>query len=520
MRAALGFVLGPALLFSQGIASRGVKPAPRGAFSGLPWNARFTDIAHQAGLRSPSLYGSDAKVDYLLESSSGGVAFIDFDNDGWPDVFLVGGPESTNRLYRNQRDGTFVDVTGKAGLRSSGWASGVAVGDIDNDGFDDLFVTYWGQNRLYRNNGDGTFTDITEKAGLASTGKPWGAGATFLDYDRDGHLDLFVSNYAGFDPARVPKPGANAFCNWKGIAVACGPRGLPLSSHILYRNDNGRFTDVSVASGIAAAQKTYGMTAVAADFDDDGWPDIYVASDSTPSLFFHNLKNGRFREEGIERGVALNEDGREQAGMGLGIGDVNLDGRLDIFKTHFADDTHTLYLNEGAGYFRAVTLASGLAVETRYVGWGAHIADFDNDGLPDIFFVTGHVYVETQKELPAYPYRSPRFLDLDILIWNRNEPPSLLRNDLRGSAHWLRIKLAPTVSNRSAIGTRVTVSYGARRQVQEVLSQSSFYSASDRRLHFGLGAATAAKIEVRWPSGRIQRLAQSPVDREILVKEE
>jgi hypothetical protein len=558
------------ILLGQGVASRGVKPAPRSKPSGRPFLAKFTDIAAQAGLTAPVTYGGVEQVSYLVETSSGGVAFVDFDNDGWIDIFLAGGTRfgtppsaATNRLYRNNRNGTFSDVTEKAGLRRTGWASGVAAGDYNNDGYEDLFVTYWGQNVLYRNNGDGTFTDVTEAAKLLERFDPghprWGAGATFVDYDLDGRLDLFVSNYTDFDLARVPKPGENSNCNWKGVAVACGPRGLPTGRHSLYHNEgNGTFRDVSESSGIAKAKNCFGMTAVAADFDNDGWPDIYVACDSTPSLLFRNRHDGTFSEEGVERGVALNDDGKEQAGMGLGIGDYNLDGHIDIFKTHFSDDTPILYENDGKGYFRDVTIEAGLGVETRYVGWGAGIADLDNDGLPDILLVTGGVYPETEKELPAYPYRTPRLLfrnlgqgkfeqmleqagpgigaahssrgcafgdfdndgDLDILIMNRNEPPSLLRNDLSGGNHWLQVKLVGVRSNRSAIGARVTAIYGGKRQTQEVLSQSSFYSVNDLRLHFGLGRAEIADLLVRWPGGKTERYPALAADRSITIRED
>jgi hypothetical protein len=552
-------------LFGQGVASRGVKPLPRGKPSGLPFHARFTDVARQAGLTAPVIYGGVDRKDYILETIGCGAAFFDYDNDGWLDIFLLGGTRldggadgATNRLYRNNRDGTFTDVTERAGLARSGWASAVAVGDYNNDGFEDLFVTYWGQNVLYRNNGDGTFTDVTREAGLLDSRRRWGAGCTFVDYDRDGYLDLFVSNYLEFDFAKVPKPGGNINCTWKGIPVNCGPRGLPPGTHSLYRNNrDGTFTDVSVVSGVAKATGTYGMTAVAADFDNDGWPDIYVACDSTPSLYFRNNRDGTFTEEGLERGVALNEDGMEQAGMGLGIGDYDLDGNLDIFKTHFSDDTNILYRNNGKGIFEDMTIRAGLAVETRFVGWGAGIVDLDNDGWPDIFFVTGSVYPEVEKHLPAYPYRTPRVIfrnlgngrfeelieeggpgvaaahasrgcafgdfdndgDLDILIVNLNEPPSLLRNDLGGRNHWLKVKLIGTKSNRSAIGARVTCRYGDRRQVQEVLSQSSFYSVNDPRLHFGLGAVETANLEVRWPSGAVETYAKVAADRIVVIKE-
>ncbi|MDW8355051.1 MAG: CRTAC1 family protein [Bryobacterales bacterium] len=555
----------PIPLQGQGVATRGVKPLPRGKPSGLPFHARFTDVAPQAGLTAPVIYGGVDRKDYILETIGCGAAFFDYDNDGWLDIFLLGGtrlegnPEgATNRLYKNNRDGTFTDVTEKAGLARTGWASSVAVGDYNNDGFEDLFVTYWGQNVLYRNNGDGTFTDVTKEAGLLESRRRWGAGCTFVDYNRDGYLDLFVSNYLEFDFAKVPKPGGNINCTWKGIPVNCGPRGLPPGVHSLYRNNgDGTFTDVSVASGVANATGTYGMTVVAADFDNDGWPDIYVACDSTPSLYFRNNRDGTFTEEGLERGVALNEDGMEQAGMGLGIGDYDLDGNLDIFKTHFSDDTNILYRNNGKGVFEDMTIRAGLAVETRFVGWGAGIVDLDNDGWPDIFFVTGSVYPEVEKHLPAYPYRTPRVIfrnlgngkfeelieeggpgvaaahssrgcafgdfdndgDLDILIVNMNEPPSLLRNDLSGRNQWLKVKLIGTKSNRSAIGARVVCRYGKFRQVQEVLSQSSFYSVNDSRLHFGLGAAETADLEVRWPSGAVERFLKVPANQLVVVKE-
>ena len=548
----------------QGVASRSVTPAPRGKPSGLPFHAHFTDIAEKAGLRAPIIYGPEDHKDYILETVGCGAAFIDYDNDGWMDIFLLSGTRlsgaegATNRLYKNNRDGTFTDVTEKAGLRRTGWAFGVATGDYNNDGNEDLFVTYWGQNVLYRNNGDGTFTDVTEKSGLLHPKPRWGSGCTFVDYNRDGHLDLFVSNYLEFSFDSIPKPGSNINCNWKGVPVNCGPRGLPPGVPALYRNNgDGTFTDVSVASGIAKAKGSYAMTAVAADFDNDGWPDIYVACDSTPSFLFRNNHDGTFTDIGLESGVALNEDGMEQAGMGLGIGDYDLDGNLDIFKTHFADDTSILYRNDGKGNFDDVTIRAGLGVETRFVGWGAGMVDVDNDGWPDLFMVTGSVYPEVEKKLPAYPFRTPRLIfrnlgggkfeelieqagpgiaathasrgcafgdfdndgDIDVLVVNMNEPPSLLRNDVTGNGHWLKVKLTGVKSNRSAIGARVTVSYGGKKHAQEVLSQSSFYSANDPRLHFGLGAATAVDLEVRWPNGARERFTKVEANRLVVIKE-
>jgi hypothetical protein len=379
-----------------------------------------------------------------------------------------------------------------------------------------------------------------------------------VDYNRDGLLDLFVASYLQFDFESVPKPGANSNCSWKGVPVNCGPRGLPPGALALYRNNgDGTFADVSREAGVASVGGSYPLTAVAADFDNDGWPDIYVACDSTPSFLLRNQHNGKFAEVGLESGAALNEDGMEQAGMGVGIGDFNLDGSLDIYKTHFADDTAILYRNNGKAIFDDMTLRAGLAVETRFVGWGAGIVDVDNDGWPDLFQVTGSVYPEVEKQVPAYPYKTPRLIfrnlrngqfeelieeagpgiaarhsgrgcafgdfdndgDMDVLIVNMNEPPSLLRNDVSGDGHWLKVKLIGTKSNRTAIGARVTARYGGRAQAQEVLSQSSFYSVNDLRLHFGLGAAAAADLTVRWPNGAVQSFAGVEAGRLVTIRE-
>jgi len=524
--------------------------------SGRPFDARFVDIAASAGLTAPVIYGGVDNKEFIIEANGCGCAFFDYDNDGWIDIFLLSGtrlegapPGTTNRLYKNNRDGTFTDVTKQAGLESVGWANAVCVGDYNNDGYDDLFCTFFGQNKLYRNLGDGTFKDVTREAGLIDAETRWGAGCSFLDYDRDGHLDLFVSNYLKFDFDHVPRPGSGANCNWKGIPVNCGPRGLPFGRHSLYRNNgDGTFTDVTNDAGLGKPWPSYGMTVVAADFNEDGWPDIYVACDSTPSLLFINQHDGTFKEEGIQRGVALSNDGGEEAGMGVGIGDYALDGHLDIFKTHFAED--------GTGNFDDRTLAAKLGVEVRFASWGAGIVDLDNDGWPDIFFVTGSVYPEVEKLLPQNPNKSPRILfrnltngafeeiadagpgvttphssrgcafgdfdndgDIDILILNMNEPPSLLRNDLRGAHHWLKVKLIGTKSNRGAIGARVLAHYAGRTQAQEVLSQSSYYSCNDSRLHFGLGPAATVDLTIRWPSGIAEEFRNVGCDKLITIQE-
>ena len=547
------------------MASRNVAAAPRGKPSGLPFDAKFVNIAAQAGLHSPVIFGDEGRADYILESIGCGVAFLDYDNDGWLDILMLTGrrrtgptpPSATFRLYKNNRDGTFADVTRQAGLGRSEWAFGVTVGDYDNDGFDDIFITCFGSNILFHNNGDGTFSDVTAKAGLRRPGVHFGSGCTWIDYDRDGKLDLFVAHYVVFDREKIQPRGKNPACNWRGSPVYCGPMGLPHEPCRLYRNNgDGTFTDVSEKAGILDSAG-YGLTTVAADFDGDGWPDIYVACDSSPSLLFRNNHDGTFTERALESGVAINEDGKEQAGMGLGIGDFDTDGRLDIFKTHFAADTNILYRNTGRGTFRDVTTVSGLAVETRFVGWGAAVQDFDNDGLPDLFYTTGMVSPELQRDLPDTPYKTPSVVfrslgagkfeelfdlagpamkelhssrgaafgdfdndgDIDIVIMNMNEPPSLLRNDVSVSHHWLKVLLVGVDSNRSAIGAQVVAAYGGYRQAQAVLAQSSYLSVNDRRLHFGLGAEQSASLEIRWPNGRDERIAQVAANQLVVIRE-
>jgi len=553
--------LAAAPLLAPGLLSTAQGIAPAAA----PFS-RFTDVAAQAGLTQPIVYGTPGQVTYILESMGGGCAFFDYDNDGWMDIFLLGGrtldgtpPNSGNRLYHNNRDGTFTDVTARSGLADPGWAVGVCVGDYNNDGFEDLFLTYYGHNRLYRNNGDGIFTDVTAKAGLLHAGNRFGAGCTFLDYNRDGHLDLFVANYVDFDLATAPKPSTQvATCSYQGVAVYCGPRGLPLPTHALYRNNgDGTFTDVSKASGIDSVKTSYGLTAVALDIDEDGWPDIFVAADSTPSLLFMNNHDGTFREEALMRGLAVSGDGQAMAGMGIAAGDYDLDGHIDIFKTHYQLQSSGLYHSAGKGEFDDVTVEAGIGAERRFVGWGAGMMDLDNDGWPDIFYVTGNVYPELERSFAKFPARSQPILfrnlrngkfvemgeeagpamaarhvsrgcafgdfdndgDLDILVMNQNDPPSLLRNDAPADNHWLKVRLEGTKSNRSAIGARVLVHYNGKVQAQELMSQSSYISANDPRLHFGLGAATTADIEVHWPSGLVETLKSVPANQLLTMRE-
>lgn len=542
------------------------------ASPGTALNARypvaFVDVAASSGLNEPVIYGNPGNTRYIIEANGCGVAFYDYDNDGWLDIFVPSGSrlegfergkEPVNRLYKNNRDGTFREVTQEAGLAHSGWANAVCIGDYDNDGYDDLFVTYWGKNVLYHNNGDGTFTDVTAKAQLGGNPGCWHAGCTFVDYDRDGKLDLFVATYVDVDLARLPLPGKDVNCGWKGVPVFCGPRGLRGTRNYLFHNNgDGTFRDVSGPAGILKPSGYYGMTATTVDFDDDGWPDLLVICDSTPSILYRNNRNGTFTDVAVERGVAYSEDGREQSGMGVAIADYNGDGKLDIAKTVFADDMPALYQNDGHGYFTDTSIAAGLQVVTQYVQWGVGLVDFDNDMWPDLFCVTGHVYPEVERVNSRYPYKGPRLLfrnlgngkfvnvtedcgsglnalhssrgcafgdfdndgDMDVLVMNINEPPSLLRADLKSDHHWLKIKLFGTQSNRTAIGARVRVKCGPHWQAQQVESQSSYYSVNDFRLHFGLGQAPKADLlEVRWPNGDIEAFHDVAGDRLVHIRE-
>jgi enediyne biosynthesis protein E4 len=532
----------------------------------------FVDVAASAGLTAPIVYGGIERKRYIVETNGCGVAFIDYDNDGWMDILLLNGTrlegfgkgqEPTTMLYRNSRDGKFVDVTARSGLARTGWASSVAVGDYDNDGFDDLFITYWGQNALYRNKGNGTFADLTAEARLATKGTRWGSGSTFIDYDRDGYLDLFVANYLKFDLATAAEPGKGPNCLWKGVAVNCGPKGLATDTNLVYHNNrDGTFTDASDSSGVSRVQGRYAMTAVVTDFNNDGWPDIYVACDSTASILYRNNGDGTFTDVALETGSAYNEDGQAQAGMGVTVGDYNGDGYTDIFKTHFADDLPVLYKNTGRGFFEDASRAAGFD-HTRYVQWGAGLVDLDNDGWPDVFIAAGNVYPEVEKFFKEYPHRNPRLVyrnlgdgrfkdvsagcgpgalaahssrgcafgdydndgDIDVLVMNMNEPPSLLRNDYisgggRGANRWLKLKLVGSKSNRSAIGARVRVKAGPHIQTQEVTSQSSYYSHNDLRVHFGLGANTKADlVEIRWPNGQTEVIKDIAANQIVTIKE-
>jgi hypothetical protein len=514
----------------------------------------------------PTTYGGASANRYILETTGCGVAFIDSDNDGWQDLFLVNGttldagPESGpgNRLLRNNRNGTFTDVTRQSGLARPGWGQGVCVGDYDNDGFDDLFVTYWGQNVLYHNSGNGTFTDVTEKSGLGSKQTRWGSGCAFVDYDGDGHLDLFVSNYIHLDLKTTPLPGTGT-CNYQGMPVNCGPQGLPRATNLLYHNNgNGTFTDVTAASGIAKAGPSYGLGVLVADFNNDGRPDIYVANDSEASYLFWNNGDGTFTEGGLEAGVATNHDGRNQSGMGVAAGDYDCDGLLDILKTNFSDDLPNLYRNIGKRTFDEQTVGAGLVAYSRLLGWGCGFLDFNNDGWQDIFYVNGHVYPELERIHGPTHYRQPKVLYenlgnrkfrdvsalagtdissplsgrgcafgdfdnnglVDIVVNPINDVPQLLQCFSTTGNHWISLKLIGTKSNRSAIGARVRCVTGAHAQIDEVRSGGSFYSQNDLRIHFGIGTANRIDLlEVRWPSGRRDQFTDVPVNQFLKIVE-
>ena len=550
------------------VAGGGLLGATSESVPDNPYGVQFTDVAKDAGLTDTVYYGSSERVRYIVEANGCGVAFYDYDSDGWLDIFVLNGTRldglpagatPTNRLYKNNRDGTFSDVTEEAGLVRTGWANSVCIGDFDNDGNDDLFVTYWGQNVLYRNNGDGTFSDVTEEAGLSGFPDRWNAGATFIDYDRDGHLDLFVSNYVDIDLERVPLPGQGNNCEWKGVPVFCGPRGMPGTKNYLYRNNgDGTFSDVSEQAGMHNPHGYYGMTALVTDVNEDGWPDIYVACDSTPSILYRNNRDGTFTDIAVECGIAYSEDGREQAGMGLATGDYDGDGKLDIVKTLFADEMPALYRNFGNGTFADMSVAAGLHVVTQHIQWGTGLVDFDNDSWPDLFYSVGNLFPRVERFNPRYPYRGPRFLfrnmrdgsfanvtdqcgsglttphssrgcafgdfdndgDLDVVVMNMNEPPSLIRADVSTGNHWLKVKLFGVESNRTAIGARIELQAGGRRQVQEVQSQSSYYSVNDLRLHFGLGSNSKVdELSVRWPNGLREQFRELPADRLLHIEE-
>ncbi|MCP9495756.1 MAG: CRTAC1 family protein [Pyrinomonadaceae bacterium MAG19_C2-C3] len=547
----------------------------------------YTNVARAAGITVQTIYGGEDKNKYLLETTGSGAAFLDYDDDGWQDIFLVGGTRldvspqtrnSTNRLYRNKRDGTFEDVTTKAGVADSGWGQSVSVADYDNDGHDDIFVSRFGKNLLYRNKGDGTFQEVAARAGVADNRTRWGAGTAFLDFNRDGLLDLFVASYIDLDLKTAPLPETGP-CLYKGVMVACGPPGLAGGTNSLYMNrGDGTFQDVSEKSGIIKANGTYGLGVVVSDFDNDGWSDIYVANDSSPAALYHNNHDGTFTDIGIEAGSAFSIDGKPQAGMGVAAGDYDRDGFIDIFKTNFSGDTSSLYRNTTKPLtknsdtkpdakqtdvsdvtFDDVTFPAGLGLNTRWLGWGCGFLDFDNNGWLDIFLVNGHVYPEVGRLTTEAGYAQRKVMyrnlgngkfedvseqiggaimqptpargcafgdydndgDTDILINPVNAVPELLRADSTINNNWINIKTIGTKSNRNGIGARVicTMEDGAT-QTDEVRSGGSYYSSNDRRVHFGLGKAAKVKsIEVRWLGGGTDIVSDAAINQTIIIKQ-
>jgi hypothetical protein len=542
------------------------RPITAGGFvEGAP--VVFADVTKKAGLDAFRHRSGAPEKKTILETPGSGVALLDYDNDGWLDIYLLNGstfPALFGReaapgamLFHNNHDSTFTDVTAKAGVANQRWGFGVAVADYDNDGWPDIYVANFGKNRLYHNNHDGTFTDVAEKAGVALGG--WSTGPTWGDYDRDGRLDLFVPGYVKFDPSHPPRAGENGVgagsCRFRGVPVMCGPRGLPgEGDHLFHNNGDGTFTDVSVKAGVADPKSYYGLASAFIDVDDDGWVDLAVANDSVPNYLYRNRRNGTLEDISYVSGFALTDDGREQASMGIAIGDYNRDGRADLYVTAFSDDYNALYRNDGRSYFSEVARQAHLVEPTiPFLGWGAGFLDFDNDGLLDLFVVNGHVYPGVDQQdwgttwkqrpllfrnvdgthfdaVPAAPGsgladvisgRGAAFGDLfndghiDVVINNIDAAPALLRNVLKNDSHWIELKLVGGAkSPRDAVGANVFITAGGVRQRADIVSGGSYGSSSDLRLHFGLGSATrVGEVEIHWPSGAQEQVPLPSVDR-------
>ena len=530
-------------------------------------NVTFTDVTKASGINF--INASSAEKKYIVESMSGGVAMADFDNDGRLDIYLVNSytveaalakkTRPPAALYRNLGNGKFEDVATKAGVADPGWAMGVSVADYDNDGDDDLYVTCFGPDKLYRNLGDGRFEDMTGKAGVSD--ERFSAGAAWGDYDRDGDLDLFVANYVDFKLDDLPQFGKGRLCQYRNIPAQCGPRGLPGAGDTLYRNNgDGTFTDVSKQAKVDDPNGFYGLGVMWTDFDDDGWPDIYVANDATPNYAYRNNHDGSFTEMGLALGVAVDENGVEQGSMGVSIGDYDRDGRFDLIVTNFAEQYNTIYRKNADGSFTDVSRATKTAEASMpYVGWGVKFFDYDNDSWLDLLVVNGHVYPQIEGAFPGGEYRQRKLFyrnlrnggfadisnnigeamkerrasrgaafgdydedgDLDVIVNDLDGPPMLLRNDGGSKAgNWISLKLVGAKSNRNAAGARVELKAGGLTQIDEIHAGDSYISHSDWRLHFGLGkAATVDEITIRWPSGKIEKLTKIAANRVMKIVE-
>jgi hypothetical protein len=525
----------------------------------------FTDVSRASGITFKHAYAPEKQ--YILESMSGGVGIFDFDRDGWPDIYFVNSPtvasasaprSARSELWKNNGDGTYADVNVRAGVGYPGWGMGVATGDYDNDGWEDLYVTCFGPDRLYRNNHDGTFTDVTEKAGVSDP--RWSTGAAFADYDNDGRLDLFVANYVDLRLDALPEFGKGKTCQYQGLAVQCGPRGLSGSGDSLFHNNgDGTFTDVANKAGVADAAGRFGLGVACSDFNDDGYVDLYVATDTGPNFLYRNNGDGTFRDVGLSSGTALSENGEAQASMGVTVGDVNRRGRMSIFVTNFSDEYNAFYRHEKDWLFTDASYATQTAKPgLPFVGWGAGFFDYDNDGWLDLLVANGHVYPQVDRHPGQTTYRQRKLLyrnrqdgtfteigqdagaaltapgasrgaafgdldndgDIDVVIGDLDGAPTLLRNDGGNRNNYLVIELVGTKSNRSGLGARVKVTSGDLVMTDERRSGGSYLSQNDTRLHFGLGTRSAvSSVQVRWPGGTTQDFANLPGNAFITITE-
>ena len=531
----------------------------------LPLRAQpqFSDQTAAAGITYRNVFGGEEKQ-YILESHGSGAAFFDHDSDGDLDLYIVNGATFAtyrarsgpgNSLYRNRGDGTFVEITREAGVGDAGWGGGVAVGDIDNDGRPDLYATNYGANVLYRNRGGDRFADATREAGVG--GDQYSASAAFFDYDRDGDLDLYVANYVVFDAERLPaKPKLCTF--FSGLRVYCGPKGLVGAPDVLYRNEgDGAFTDVTQASGVATANRYYGLGVVPTDYDSDGDSDLFVANDETPNVLFQNQGDGTFQDVALIAGVAYNGDGDLEAGMGADFGDYDQDGDPDLYVTHFFTETNTLYRNEGGVRFSDVTTTAGLAAPTvELLGWGTRFFDYDNDGRLDLFVANGHVYPQVDQAETGTTYRQPNQLfrnegdgrfapvsagpglaqakvsrgtsfgdydddgDIDLFVVELNDAPTLLRNDGGNAGNYLVVQVFGREDNRDGVGARISLQAAGKRQWRTVNGAASYLSHSDLRVHFGLGAAQAIdRVEITYPNGSTYAVENVPANKLLVVRQ-